>query len=88
MSFDRGRGRVRVAITLGDQAEYERRGNEQRHSALSRCETKFFPHIIELESPALFDHEYLRSFSSRVDLSSAYLSTRQAFQNIGALFVQ
>jgi hypothetical protein len=51
-----------VAITLRDQAEHERRGNEQGYSALSRREAKSLPHVIELEMPGFFDHEYLRSF--------------------------
>jgi len=88
ISFDRGRGGVRVAKTLGDQAEQERRGNEQRHSSLNRCEMKSFPHFAELELPALFNHECLRSFSGRIELSSTYLATRPAFQKIGALFVR
>ena len=53
-----------VAITLGDQAEHERRGNEQSYSSLSRREAKSLPHFIELEMPASFNHE-VTSASSR-----------------------
>ena len=64
MSLDGGRGRMGVAITLRDQAEHERRGNEQGCSSLSRREAKSLPHVIELETPALFNHE-VNSASSR-----------------------
>ena len=53
---------MRVAITFRDQPEHERRDNEQGYSSLSRREAKSLPHFIELEMPALFNHEYLRSF--------------------------
>ncbi len=64
MSLDGGRGRMGVAITLRDQTEHERRGNEQGCSSLSRREAKSLPHVIELETPALFNHE-VNSASSR-----------------------
>ena len=64
MSLDRGRGRMRVAITLRDQAEHERRGNEYDYSSFSRREAKSLPHFIEFETPALFNHE-VTSASSR-----------------------
>jgi hypothetical protein len=48
---------MRVAITFRDQPEHERRGNEQGYSSLSRREAKSLPHFIELEMPALFNHE-------------------------------
>ena len=57
MSLDRGRGWTRVAITFRDQPEHERRGNEYDYSSLSRREAESLPHIIELETPALFNHE-------------------------------
>ena len=53
---------MRVAITFRDQPEHERRGNEHRYSFLSRREAESLPHFIEFETPALFNHEYLRSF--------------------------
>jgi hypothetical protein len=52
-----------VAITFGDQAEQERRSNEDRYSSLSRCEPESFPQFIEFETPTLFNHEYLCDFS-------------------------
>ena len=55
---------MRVAITFRDQAEDERRGNEYCDSPLSRCKAKSLPHFIELESPALFNHN-VTSASSR-----------------------
>ena len=39
---------MRVAITLRDQAEDERRGNEYCYSPLSRREAKSLPHVFEL----------------------------------------
>ena len=55
---------MRVAITFGDQAEHERRGDEQGYSSLRRREAKPLPHFIEFETPALFDHK-ITSASSR-----------------------
>ena len=57
MSLDRGRGRMRVAITFRDQSEHERRSNEYDYSSLSRREAESLPHLIEFETPALFNHE-------------------------------
>jgi hypothetical protein len=57
LSLDRGRGRMRVAITFRDQPEHERRGNEYDYSSFSRREAESLPHFIEFESPALFNHE-------------------------------
>jgi hypothetical protein len=57
MSLQKGRGRMRIAITFRDQPKHERRGNEHCHSSLSRCEVKSLPHFIEFETPALFNHE-------------------------------
>ena len=53
MSLDRGRGRMRVAITFRDQPEHERRGNEYDYSSFSRCEAESLPHFIEFETPGL-----------------------------------
>src|SRR5438552_2385300 len=64
MSLDRGRGRMPVAITFRDQPEHERRGNEYDYSSFSRREAESLPHFIELETPALFNHE-VTSASSR-----------------------
>ncbi len=44
-----------VTITFRDQPEHERRGNEQGYSSLSRREAKSLPHVIEFETPALFN---------------------------------
>ena len=57
MSLDRGRGRMRVAITFRDQPEHERRGNEYDYPSFSRREAESLPHFIEFETPALFNHE-------------------------------
>ena len=57
MSLDRGRGRMRVAITFRDQPEHERRSNEYDYSSFSRREAESLPHFIEFETPALFNHE-------------------------------
>jgi hypothetical protein len=57
MSLDRGRGRMRVAITFRDQPEHERRGNEYDYPSFSRREAESLPHVIEFETPALFNHE-------------------------------
>ena len=64
MSLNRRRGRMRVAITLRDQAEHERRGNEQGYSSFSRREAESLPHFIEFETPVLINHE-VTSASSR-----------------------
>jgi hypothetical protein len=48
---------MRVAITFRDQPEHERRDNEYDYSSLSRGEAESLPHVIELETPALFNHE-------------------------------
>jgi len=58
----RGGGRMRIAITFRNQPEHERRDNEYDYSSLRRREAEFLPHFIEFETPALFNHEYLRSF--------------------------
>ena len=48
---------MRVAITFRDQPEHERRDNEYDYSSFSRREAESLPHFIELETPALFNHE-------------------------------
>jgi len=62
MPFDRGRGRMRVAITFRDQAEHERCSNEGCYPSLSRREPESLPHFIEFETPTLFNHEYFCDF--------------------------
>ena len=62
MPFDRGRGRMRVAITFRDQAEHERCSNEDCYPSLSRRETESLPHLFEFETSILFNHEYLCDF--------------------------
>jgi hypothetical protein len=57
MSLDRGRGRMRVAITFRDQAEHEGCENEKGYSFFSRREAESLPHFIEFETPASFNHE-------------------------------
>jgi hypothetical protein len=44
-------------MTFRDQPEHERRGNEYGHPSLGRREAESLPHFIELETPALFNHE-------------------------------
>src|SRR5215216_728654 len=63
MSLDRGRGRMRVAITFRDQPEHERRSNECDYPSLSRREAESLPHFIEFETPALFNHKVISAFS-------------------------
>jgi hypothetical protein len=53
---------MRVAITFRDQPEHERRGNDYDYPSFSRREAESLPHFIEFETPALFNHKYLRSF--------------------------
>ena len=48
---------MRVAITFRDQPEHERRDNEYDYSSFSRREAKSLPHLIELKTPALFNHK-------------------------------
>jgi hypothetical protein len=48
---------MRVPITFRDQPQHERRDHEHGHSSFSRCEAASLPHIIEFETPALFDHD-------------------------------
>ena len=55
MSLDRGRGRMRVAITLRDQAEHKRCENEKGYSFFGRSEAEFLPHFIEFKTPDLFN---------------------------------
>jgi hypothetical protein len=56
-------------MTLGDQAEYKSRGNEQGYSSLSRREAKPLPDFIELETPPLFNHEWIRNTKNHHTLS-------------------
>ena len=65
MSLDRGRGRMRVAITFRDQPEHERRGKEYDYPSLSRREAKSLPHFIEFETPALFNHELFQQSATK-----------------------
>ena len=60
---------MRVAITFRDQPKHERRGNEQGYSSLSRCEAKSLPHFIEFETPALFNHKWIRDTQNHHILS-------------------
>jgi hypothetical protein len=60
---------MRVAITFGAQAEHESRGNEQGYSSLSRREAKSLPHFIEFETPAFFNHEWIRNTKNHHMLS-------------------
>ena len=53
---------MRVAITFRDQAEHERRSNEDCYPFLSRREPESLPHFIEFQTPTLFKHEYLCDF--------------------------
>jgi hypothetical protein len=47
--------RMRLAVTFRNQAEQERRDNEYRYSFLNRSEAKSLPHLIEFETPRLFN---------------------------------
>ena len=58
MSLDRGRGRMRVAITFRYQAEHESGNNEYGYSFLCGREAESLPQFFEFETPALFNHEY------------------------------
>src|SRR5262249_23895438 len=58
MSLDRGRGRMRVALTFRYQVEQEGRDDEDGYSFLCWRETESLPHFIEFETAALFNHEY------------------------------
>jgi hypothetical protein len=69
---------MRVAITFRDQPEHECRGNEYDYSPFSRREAKSLPHFIELETPALFNHEYLRSFPLRLLVRGRAIAWRGA----------
>jgi hypothetical protein len=60
ISLDRGRGRMRVAITFRDQPKNERCEHEYRYSPFCRSEAKPLPHFIKFETPALFNHEWTR----------------------------
>jgi hypothetical protein len=60
MSLERGRGR-RIAITFCDEPKHERCENEHCYSSLSRREAESLPHFIEFETPALFNHEWIRT---------------------------
>ena len=53
---------MRVAMTFRDQPEHEHRGNEHGHPSFNRREAKSLPHFIELETPALFNHEDFAKF--------------------------
>ena len=59
MPFDRGRGRMRVAITFRSQAEHERCSNEDCYPSLSRGEAESLPHFIEFKTTAFVDHEWV-----------------------------
>jgi len=60
---------MRVAITFRDQPEHERRNNEYDYSSFSRREAKSLPHFIEFETPALFNHEWIRNTKNHHILS-------------------
>jgi len=51
----RRRLRMRLAVTFRNQADQERRYNEYRYSFLNRSEAKSLPHLIEFETPRLFN---------------------------------
>ena len=71
MSLDRGRGRMRVAITFRDQPEHERRGNEYDYPSFSRREAESLPHFIESETPAFFNHKVTSAASRVVPFAAA-----------------
>jgi hypothetical protein len=53
---------MRIAITFGDQSEYERRSNEYCYSPLSTREAESLPQFVQLETPAVFNHEFGGNF--------------------------
>jgi hypothetical protein len=59
LSFDRGKGRMRIAITFCDQTEHKRHGDEPGYTYLGGCKAESLPHFIEFETPALANHECL-----------------------------
>jgi hypothetical protein len=54
---------MRIAITFRDQSKHEGRGNECGYTYLSGGEAESLPHVIEFETPALANHEYLYEFT-------------------------
>ena len=56
-AFGQGRGRMGVAVTFCDQAEHECRDHEYDYSFFCGCEAESLPHLIEFETPVLFNHE-------------------------------
>ena len=58
MPFPDGRLRMRVAVTLCDQTEHERRGNEHGYSLFGGSETESLAGFAEFKTPVLFNHEW------------------------------
>ena len=50
---------MRIAITFRYQTEHKGRDHECGYTCLSRREAESLPHLIEFETPVLFNHEYL-----------------------------
>lgn len=78
MSFDRGRGRMRVAITFRYQAQHERHHNEDCYSSFYRSKAESLPHFIEFETPALFNHKVTSGFSRKARAGFRACSSRNS----------
>ena len=55
--LDRGRGGMRVAITLCGQPKRERRKDENDDALFCWSEAESLPHFIESKTPVVFNHE-------------------------------
>jgi hypothetical protein len=50
---------MRIAITFRDQAKHEGGGNERGYTSLHGGEAESLLHLIEFETAALANHEFL-----------------------------
>jgi hypothetical protein len=48
---------MRVAIAFCGQPKHERRNNENGYPFFGRSEAESLPHVIESETPVVFNHE-------------------------------
>ena len=71
MPFPDGRLRMRVAVTLCDQTEHQRRGNEDSYSLFGRSETESLPHLLKFETPAVFQFTKVLRINSQFDARAA-----------------
>ena len=68
---------MRIAIAFRDQSKQEGRGNERGYTYLGRGEAESLRHFIELETPALANHEYLFGFYSCVAAGASRAPARE-----------